>query len=215
MKRFLILVLTFLMLPAYSAPVVSDLIPVSEHKPFEIGVSFDWFSKTQFQRDENIKQIQDLLALENPVSEYSKKDFKNKYADFLKNKNYLNDYDEISKGKKEDNEKIYCGFFVRKLLVAYGIQYKKEPAHIYYYDAMGNLRWVDVFSKNYPEFPYWSYQYERNGKMIAAYYYVSDYDQYVFNPQKEFCGRWYKDKLYSRKAKVIMTRSNYGKDTEN
>ncbi len=196
-------------MPAFSTPIVETPVSLDEMKPIEIGVTFDWISKSQLQRDENIKQIQDILFSETSAEKYSKKEFKKKYTDFWKNKNYLQDYTEISNGKKEDTDKNYCGFYWNKMLVAYGIQYKNNLKNIYYYDSMGGLRWIDTFSDNYPKFPYWSYQYYRNGKLVAAYYYESAYDQYVFDPDKKFKGRWYKDKLYNRNAKVIMTRTNW------
>ena len=205
----MLLLLIFFISPVFSTPAIETPLSDTNTKPFEAEISFDWISKTQIQRDENIKQIQNILFKDDTIFKYKKKEFKNKYAQFWKNKNYLKDYEDISNGKKEDSEKNYCGFYVGKLLVAYGIQFKNNLENIYYYDAMGNLRWVDIFSSAYPKFPYWSYQYYRNGEMIAAYYYISEYDQYVFDPDKKFRGRWYKDKLYNRKAKVVMTRSNW------
>ena len=180
--------------------------------PLEAGVTFDWISKNQIQRDENIKKIQKTLFTESIIINYDKKAFRLKYSEFLKNPNCLNDYDEVVQGKKEDADKYYCGFFYKNLLIAYGVQYKKNMNHIYYYDAMGTLKWTDTFSDAYPTFPYWSYQYNSNGKMVGAFYYLSDYDQYIFTPDKKFKGRWYKDKMYNRNAKVIMTRSNYGQE---
>lgn len=195
--------------PVFSEPIVNTPASLDEVKPFEIGVSFDWISKTQLQRDENIKQIQNILFTDKTTVKYPKKTFKEMYKTFWRDKDYLNTYEAISNGKKEDDQKHYCGFFVKKLLIAYGFQYKNNMKNIYYYDAMGHLRWVDVFSAEYPKFPYWSYQYYRNGELVAAYYYISDYDQYVFTPDKKFKGRWYKEKMYNRNAKVIMTRSNW------
>lgn len=176
----------------------------------ECGITFDWISKTQIQRDENIAQIQNILFSDKTEIKYTKKEFKSEYSEFFKDKDSRQNYIEISKGKKEDAEKYYASFNLKNgLLIAYGIQYKKNMKNIYYYDAMGNLRWVDVFSGSYPEFPYWSYQYYRTGELVAAYYYVSDYDQYIFDPNKKFKGRWYKEKMYNKNAKVIMTRSSY------
>lgn len=195
-------ILTILILFLFALPAISQTI--------EGGVSFDWISKTQLQRDENISQIKNILFTDNTVINFPNKEFKTKYKKFLKDKDNRENYVEISKGKKEDKDKNYSGFFLKNgLLLAYGIQYKNNMKVIYYYDAMGNLRYIDTFSANYPKFPYFSYQYNMKGDMVAAYYYVSDYDQYVFAPNKTFKGRWYKEKLYNRKAKVIMTRSNY------
>lgn len=217
MKRALIFVFVSILL------LIPALSSAQDAKPLEASVTFDWISKSQLQRDKNISEIKNKLFTEETVTRYDKKQFRSNYSAYLKNKNYLTDYDEVLKGKKEDSEKYYCGFYFRKLLVAYGIQYKqpqparlplesKENANIYYYDALGTLRWIDTFSSSYPNFPYWSYQYDRNGKMVAAFYCLSDYDQYIFSPDKKFLGRWYKDKMYNKNAKVIMTRSNYGQD---
>ena len=175
----------------------------------ECGVTFDWISKTQIQRDENIAQIQNILFSEKTHAKYTKKEIKSQYLEFFKDKDARQNYIEISNGKKEDAQKYYCAFYWKNFLVAYGIQYKNNMKNIYYYDAMGNLRWVDVFSDNYPKFPYWSYQYYKTGELVASYYYVSEYDQYIFDPNKKFKGRWYKENMYNKNAKIIMTRSNY------
>lgn len=198
MKKLII----FILLMFFALPVFS--------KTLETGITFDWISKTQLQRDENILQIQNTLFTDSTVIKYPKKQFKSEYKEFLKDENHVINYQEIAKGKHEDKDKNYSGFFLKNgLLVAYGIQDKRNMKSIYYYDAMGNLRYVDKFSANYPKFPYITLQYNINGELVAAFYYVSDYDQYVFSPDKKFKGRWYKEKLYNRKAKVIMTRSNY------
>lgn len=210
MKKIIIAVfILFLASPVFSEPFINTPLTMDSEKPIEAGITFDWPSKNQFQRNEDIKQIQNILFNDKTIVNYSKKQFKSTYSEFLKQKDYLNLYDAISNGKKEDEEHYYCGFYVGKLLITYGVQYKKNMKNIYYYDAMGSLRWVDVYSEKYPCLPYWSYQYYRDGKMVAAYYYVSIYDQYIFDADKKFKGRWYKDKLYNSKAKVIMTRTNW------
>lgn len=173
-------------------------------------VQFEWISKTQIQRDENIKQIQDILFNEKTVLKYAKKEFRAMNEGFLKDKDSVQHYVDISNGKKEDSDKYYAGFFLKNgLLVAYGIQYKKNMKNVYYYDAMGNLRFVDYYSDNYPNFPYYSLQYGINGKLIGTIYFISAYDQYIFNPDKTFKGRWYKENMYNRNAKIILTRSNW------
>lgn len=197
-KFFLLLMILFLSSPCFA-----------QDKVLQGVVEFDWITKTQIQRDENIEQVKNIVFNDDTIFKYDKNEFKSSIADFKKNKNFLNDYDEIKSGKKEDDEKYYCGFYWKKLLVAYGIQYKKDKTQVYYYDAMGTLRWIDKYSKQYPTFPYWVYQYDTKGRLNAVYYYVSDDDQYVYSPKKEFQGRWYKDKLYNKNAKVVLTRSNF------
>jgi len=200
-------IITLFCLISLSLPVFSQNEEAS--KPLEVGITLDWISKTQLQRDANIAQIQSVLFKDETVLKYDKKTFREMNGDFLKDSDFLNNYEEITAGKKEDADKNYCGFYLGKWLIAYGIQYKKNMKNIYYYDAMGRLEWVDYFSDNYPNFPYISYQYTTNGKLVAAYYYVSKDDQYVYNPDRKFKGRWYKENLYNRNAKVTMTRSNW------
>ena len=211
MKKIIISILfIFLALPAISKQKAENPSTLEESTiTIEAGVSFDWIPKTQLQRDENIKQIQTVLFNEKTVMKYPKKTFKEKYEYYWKDPDFLQHYEEISSGKKEDTDKNYCGFYWKNILVAYGIQYKNDMKNITYYDAIGNLRWVDVFSADYPVFPYWSYQYSKSGEMVAAYYYISDYDQYVFNPKKKFIGRWYKENMYNKNAKIIMKRTSW------
>lgn len=211
MKKIIIsIVLILLALPVFSTPIAETPIMMEESKPIECEVSFDWISKTQFQRDENISQIQNILFNEQTVLKYPKKEFKAKNAEFSKDKDSRQNYIDIINGKKEDAQRYYAGFYsTGGLLLAYGIQYKNNMKNIYYYDALGYLRFVDFYSDTYPQFPYYALQYDTSGKLIGTIYFVSDYDQYIFNPDKSFKGRWYKEKMYNRRAKVIMTRSNY------
>lgn len=208
-KTIITILLIFLALPAFSSPIVETPISIEDNKPIETGISFDWISKTQIQRDENISQIQNILFNEKTVLKYPKKEFRQQHADFWKDKDFLKNHEDIINGKKEDADKYYCGFYLKKLFIAYGIQYKNNMKNIYYYDAMGDLRFVDYYSESYPKFPYYALQYDTSGKLIGTIYFVSKYDQYIFRPDKTFRGRWYNENMYNRNAKVILTRSNY------
>lgn len=205
-KKIIISILfLFLALPAFCE--ITEPITYS----IEGGISFDWISKSQMQRDENIQQVQNLVFNENTITKYSKKEFKAKYAEFLKDKNHLANYEEISAGKKEDEQAKYCAFKIYNdtIMVMYAIQYKKDLKHVYYYDALGKLCLIDVFAGNFPQYPHAAYQYKVNGELQAAYYYNSKDDQYAFDANKKFRGRWYKENYYNRKAKVIITRTSW------
>lgn len=212
MKKIIIsILLLFLAIPAFSEPIIEDFNQITvDTKPLECEVNFDWISKTQLQRDENIKQIQDILFNKETIIKYNKKEFRTKYKSFIKDKESMQHYMDISNGKKEDADKFYAGFFLKNgLLIAYGIQYKNNMKNIFYYDAMGHLRFLDFYSDNYPDFPYYALQYNTSGKLIGSIYFISVYDQYIFNSDKTFKGRWYKENMYNRNAKVILKRSNY------
>lgn len=209
-KSILIILFVFLSLPVFSQAVDVDVDVDADSKPIECEVAFDWISKTQIQRDENIAQIQSILFNEKTVLKYPKNEFKAKFAEFSKDKDAMQNYIEIRDGKKEDETRYYAAFYsAGGLFLAYGIQYKNNMKNIYYYDVLGHLRFVDFYSSQYPKFPYYALQYNTSGRLIGTIYFVLDYDQYIFNPNKSFKGRWYKDKMYNKNAKVIMTRSTY------
>lgn len=212
MKKILILlILTLLTLPANAKEKPKTSISTEGYTPvIEGGVTFDWIGKTQLQRDENIKDIQNKLFNEKTVIKYPSKKFKTQYKDFSRDKDSMQHYMGVSSGIREDGDNFYAGFFLKNgLLIAYGIQKKSDLKHIYYYDAMGHLKYIDIYSDNYPKFPYYALQYSLSGKLIGTIYFVSSDDQYIFNPDKTFKGRWFKENLYNRNARIILTRSNY------
>ena len=51
--------------------------------------------------------------------------------------------------------------------------------------------------------------YNISGKPVSAIYFVSKDIQYMFGPEKEFQGIWYKDKMYDTKGKQVLIRSNW------
>lgn len=198
MKRFFILVLIIL----FHISFVSA-------EPLKGEVTFDWISKTQMERDENILKVKNLLFNSDMVKKYSKRYMKNNYRNYLRDNDYIHHYNYVAEGNNEDSDRVFCGFYWKQYLIAYGIQYKSNPQRNFYYDAMGHLKWIDIYSEEYPHFPYRTYQYEMNGKLKAVYYFITKYDQYIFDAKGKFQGRWYKDKMYDSKANVIMTRSNW------
>lgn len=204
MKKILILFLFIV------AGLSATAEPIETAQTMQIGIEFDWISKTQLQRDENIEEIKSILFSEN-AQNFAKKEFKEKYADFLKDDNSREHYIKVSDGVTEDANAKYSGFFLKgkKALYMYAIQFKKSPKNVYYYDALGGLRYVDIISDNYPNYPYYSTQYYVDGKIVSKIYFNSLVDQYMYNPDGSFKGRWYKDSMYNKNADVIMTRSNY------
>ena len=91
----------------------------------------------------------------------------------------------------------------------YAIQDKKDVSKSYYYDALGNLRYVDYNYGEYPDYPYYTIQYSISGKPISAIYNISKDNQYLYEPDGVFKGVWYKHNLYDKHSKVILTRTTY------
>lgn len=202
MKKNLILLLLFVII--LSPSIASEQITLNGN------INFDWVTKTQLERDTNIEHIRKTLYSDNPTSKYSKKEFINTYKDYLKDKNTKQHYIQVLSGIKETETENIAGFYALKdkILYAYAIQYKNNPMTVYYYDTLGNLRYVDKFSDNYPNYPYYSHQYYANGKLISSIYFTAYDTQYMYKNGK-FIGVWFKDTMFNSKAKKIMTRTNY------
>lgn len=175
------------------------------------NVTFDWLDISQAQRDEQVEYYKHLLFENNKSKIYFTKDeFKKEFAKYFKDKEYKHHYMLTDNGVTEDEEAKYCAFYYKKnLLVMYAIQYKNNPKRAFYYTAFGGLRYTDVMSDEYPNYPYTSMQYDKKGQLKSAIYFISKDLQYMYGPDKEFQGIWYKDKMYDKNGKQILTRSNW------
>lgn len=203
MRKFLIIlgIIAFSMAGNYS---------LAEDTTLVAGVEFNWVNMLQFQRDEVIKTYKDAIFSNGQVTSVNKKEFRKKYENFLKDEKQKTHYRLISYGATETKEANLCGFFIRDdVLYSYAIQYKDNPRFVYYYTAFGKLIYVDESSEKYPEFPYYSKQFRANGKLSGAIYFISKDLQYVYEPDGKFKGVWYKDKMFDRNAKQILTRNNW------
>ena len=174
------------------------------------GVDFNWINMSQLERDNEIDEYQKILFGDNIETKIQKKEFRKNYKEFLKDKNFKSNYQLAQNGITETSDAKLCAFFYKeKLLYMYAIQYKEKPHNVYYYHGFGNLKYVDVLSENYPNFPYYSKQYRSNGTLAGAIYFVSHDLQYIYLPDGTFKGVWYKEKMFDRNAKLILTRTNW------
>ena len=213
MKNLFILLCLLLL----SKPVLSEEVQTIETPDIQPeqtivikgNIEFDWLDITQVERDAKISEFEKILFDENTVLKYNKKEFKKEYKDFLKDDDYKRHYMLVREGVKETDSEKLCGFYRGNLLIVYAIQYKDDLKTVYYYDALGKLRYIDKFSENYPDFPYTSKQYRTNGSLVSAIYVVSHDLQYMYNNDQSFNGVWYKNRMYDSKAKQILTRTNW------
>lgn len=177
----------------------------------ELKISFDWLDVSQSQREEYVKEFKTKLFETNSSKIYFDKDeFKTTFKPYMKDRNFKHHYFYTSNGITEDEEAKYCAFFHKNdTLLIYAIQYKNNPHQAFYYSAFGKLYYADIISDEYPNFPYTSMQYDRKGRLSSAIYFVSKDIQYMFGPDKEFQGVWYKDKLYDKNGNQTLTRNNW------
>ncbi len=214
MKKFTVLLLLMMLgKAAFSADLgrVTEPVKDVENTITLTGeLVFDWLDISQLKRDEAIDYYKGILFDESTVYKYKRKDFRAQYKDHLKDQKYKEHYMLVKNGVKETENENLCGFYYKdNLLISYAIQYKDDLKTVYYYDTYGNLRYVDKFSDNYPNFPYYSKQYRANGSLVSAIYFMSHDMQYMYMSDKSFKGAWYKDKMYDRHAKQVLTRTNW------
>ena len=210
MKKLLALFIVLLVGKVSLCADLAQVLPDEDRTPvLTANVVFDWLDIEQVDRDAVIAKYRGELFDDDTVYKYDKKEFKNKYKDFLKDPDYKRHFMLVTNNVKETNTENLCGFYRKKLLYSYAIQYKDNLRTVYYYDVLGNLRYVDKFSENYPNYPYTSKQYRINGGLISAIYFMSHDMQYMYGNDGSFKGAWYKDKMYNRKAKQVLTRTNW------
>ena len=171
-------------------------------------IQYDWIDKNEVEKEAIISEVHDII-FEEPVQKRT--DLKSLFADRMKDKNHWENYMAASAGYKEFKGNNISAFYYKRMvnLYMYALQDQKDLTKAYYYDAMGTLRYVDFINGEYPDFPYYSIQYRINGTPVSAIYFVSKDCQYLFKPNGEFEGIWYKHKLYNKKNKVILTRTTY------
>ncbi len=213
MKKFLILLLVILTVSCGIVCAEEEKIQEENNNNIDIVLKgeavFNWLDMSQIERDTIIQNYKNIIFDEDTVYKYKRKEFKKMHDGFVKDKDFTYHYMEAKNGITETPQYRLSAFFSGKILISYAIQYKENPRTVYYYDAMGHLKYVDMISENYPNFPYWSKQYRVNGKMISAIYFVSHDMQYMYEPDGEFQGVWFMDKMYDRHAKQTLTRTNW------
>jgi len=196
----------------YSLDDVKKEVPQTENiLTLQAEITFDWLDISVAQREDNIEKYQNLLFEDNSSKIYFTKDeFKDKFAKYYKDKEYKLHYMLTNNGVSEDEDAKYCAFYSRgNTLLIYAVQYKDNPRNAFYYSGFGKLYYTDVMSDEYPNFPYTSMQYDRKGRLKSAIYFISKDIQYMYGPDKEFQGIWYKEKMYDKDGNQKMTRTNW------
>ena len=198
MKKILLVLLLFFQTAAFAS--FNDI--------YIADIKYDWINKSALEKEAIISEVKDII-FETPLDK--QKNFKAQFKDRLKDKNHLENYYAASAGYKEFKDNNISAFYYKKMknIYMYALQDKKDVTKAYYYDAMGTLRYVDFNFGEYPDYPYYSIQYRISGTPVSAIYFVSKDCQYLFKPNGEFEGVWYKHNLYNKENKIILKRTTY------
>lgn len=175
-----------------------------------VEIPFDWFDIPNSEKNTRIENFRNTIFGGDSKICLTKDEFNKELAKYRKDKNFKHHYMLANNGVTQDEDAKYNPFYYKKdTLVIYAIMYNNDIHHALYYNPYGKLFYVDITSDKYPNFPYYSIQYDRKGNLKSAIYFVSHDIQYMFNPQKEFIGIWYKDKMYNNDGKQISTREGW------
>ena len=172
-------------------------------------IQYDWINKSELEKEAIINEVKDII-FEN--GEIKKEDnFKQTFKGLKKDKSYKEHYLAASAGYKEYKDFNISAFYYKKQkhIYMYALQDKKDITKNYYYDVLGNLRYIDFIYGEYPDYPYHSVQYSITGKPISAIYFISKDTQYLYEPDGTFKGLWYKHNLYDEHSKIILKRTSY------
>ena len=173
-------------------------------------IPFDWFDITTKEKTNRINDYGKIIFGEQSKIYLSKAEFSKELSKYKKDKNYKHHYMLANNGVTDDEDAKYNPFYYKNnTLVIYAIMYKNDIHHALYYNPDGKLYYVDITSDNYPDYPYYSMQYDRKGNLKSAIYFVSHDIQYMYNTQGDFIGIWYKDKMYNGDGKEISTREGW------
>ena len=172
-------------------------------------IQYDWINKSEVEKEAIISEVHDIIFENESLSKIE--NFKTQFKNLRKDKNYKEHYLAASAGYKEYKDNNISAFYFKKQkhIYMYALQNKKDISKSYYYDALGTLRYIDFNFGEYPDYPYYTIQYNMSGNPVSAIYYVSKDNQYLYEPDGTFKGVWYKHNLYDRKSKVILTRTTY------
>ena len=197
-KNFLLIIALFV-----QSAVFANLYDI-----YVANIEYDWINKSELEKTAIIDEVRDII-FEQPLSQ--RDDLKTIFQQRLKDKEYKEHYMAASAGYKEYKEYNISAFYYKKFkhIYMYALQDKKDLSKSFYYDALGNLRYIDFIDGDYPDYPYSAIQYKISGEPVSAIYYVSKDCQYLFKPDGEFEGVWFKHKLYNGKNKVVLTRTTY------
>lgn len=172
------------------------------------NIEFDWINKNEVEKEAIVSEVHDII-FENPVE--PQKNIKSMFSDKLKDKNRTDNYLAASAGLKEYKGNYISAFYFWKMksIYMYALQDKKDVSKSFYYDALGNLKYVDFIEGEFPDYPYTAIQYKVTGQPVSAIYYLSKDCQYLFSPEGEFKGVWYKHNLYNMRNKIVLKRTTY------
>jgi len=106
----------------------------------------------------------------------------------------------LLKGEVELKDRTLALFSVG----TYGVVYKNDPLHAYYYSNSGVLEFVDV--RTGKDYPYKSYQYDMGGNLVNMGLRLSKGETYIYDSKGKLIAHWVGSNGFDENGRVVMTR---------
>ena len=118
----------------------------------------------------------------------------------IADENYKENKTLLLKGHAEIKDRVLAEFSDN----SYAVMYHENPLYVWYYSPEGVLTHIEV--KDGTNYPYKSYKYDTDGKLVNMGLRVSKEETFIFDPSGKLIAHWLKDKGYDETGKVIMKR---------
>ena len=119
---------------------------------------------------------------------------------YLKDENYNENISALLKGSVELKDRTLAMFSDN----SYAVMYHNDKLHVFYYAPNGDLTHYEI--KDGIEYPYKSYKYDVEGKLVNMGLRVSKAETYIFAPNGKLIAHWVKENGYDENGQVIMRR---------
>lgn len=118
----------------------------------------------------------------------------------LRDENYQENISMLLKGNIYLTDRILAKFSDN----SYAVMYKNDELHVWYYSAAGNLTHYEI--KSGAEYPYKSYKYDINKKLVNMGLRVSKAETFIYTPSGKLIAHWVKNNGYDGDGNIVMTR---------
>jgi len=89
----------------------------------------------------------------------------------------------------------------------YAVMYNSDKFHVWYYSNEGILLYAE--KKDGIGYPYKSFKYDINGKLVNMGLRVSKGETFIYTPNGKLLAHWVDSKGYDEFGKIVMTREYY------
>lgn len=118
----------------------------------------------------------------------------------LRDENFSENMNYLLKGHAELKDRTLAMFSDG----TYAVMLHQDKFHVWYYSKSGNLIYAE--EKDGLDYPYKSYKYNTNGRLINMGLRVSKGETFIYTPEGKLIAHWINSNGYDENGNIIMTR---------